>query len=35
MNMETVREIVEWLKTFRDDQVTITFHGGEPLLAGR
>ena len=34
MNMETVREIVEWLKTFRDDQVTITFHGGEPLLAG-
>ena len=34
MTMETVKEIVEWLKVFRDDPVTFTFHGGEPLLAG-
>lgn len=34
MQIDTVREIVEWLRNFRDDQVTITFHGGEPLLAG-
>jgi uncharacterized protein len=34
MNLDTVRQVVEWLKGFRDDQVTITFHGGEPLLAG-
>jgi len=26
--------MVEWLKGFRRDAVTITFHGGEPLLAG-
>ena len=32
MTIDTVREIVEWLKEFRDDPVT--FHGGEPLLAG-
>lgn len=34
MSIETVREIVNWLKDFRDDRVTFTFHGGEPLLAG-
>jgi uncharacterized protein len=34
MSIETIRQVVEWLKEFRDDQVTITFHGGEPLLAG-
>jgi len=34
MSIETVREISEWLKDYRSDQVTITFHGGEPLLAG-
>jgi len=35
MPIETVKEIVEWLKDFRkDDRVTFTFHGGEPLLAG-
>jgi uncharacterized protein len=34
MSIETVREVVDWLKNFRDDPVTITFHGGEPLLAG-
>jgi len=34
MSIETVREVAEWLKDFRDDPVTITFHGGEPLLAG-
>jgi uncharacterized protein len=34
MTIETVKEIVEWLKVFRDDPVTFTFHGGEPLLAG-
>ena len=34
MSIETVNEVVEWLKNFRDDPVTFTFHGGEPLLAG-
>jgi uncharacterized protein len=34
MSIETVKETVEWLKTFRDDAATFTFHGGEPLLAG-
>lgn len=34
MSIETVKEVVEWLKTFRNDSVTFTFHGGEPLLAG-
>lgn len=34
MSQETVREVVEWLKNFRDEPVTFTFHGGEPLLAG-
>ncbi|WP_406670061.1 TIGR04083 family peptide-modifying radical SAM enzyme [Methanolobus sp. ZRKC4] len=34
MSIETIKEVVEWLKNFRDDSVTFTFHGGEPLLAG-
>jgi uncharacterized protein len=34
MSIDTVREIVQWLVDFRDDPVTFTFHGGEPLLAG-
>lgn len=34
MTVDTVREVVEWLRTFRNEQITITFHGGEPLLAG-
>jgi uncharacterized protein len=34
MNIDTVKEIVTWLKDFRADRVTFTFHGGEPLLAG-
>jgi len=34
MSIETVKEVVEWIRTFRNDSVTFTFHGGEPLLAG-
>ncbi len=34
MSIETIHEVVQWLKNFRDDPVTFTFHGGEPLLAG-
>ncbi|NJD51514.1 MAG: TIGR04083 family peptide-modifying radical SAM enzyme [Candidatus Methanoperedens sp.] len=34
MSIETIKEVVEWLKDFRSDQVTFTFHGGEPLMAG-
>jgi uncharacterized protein len=34
MSIETIKEVVEWLKGFRGDSVTFTFHGGEPLLAG-
>lgn len=34
MNIDTIKDVVEWLSDFREDQVTFTFHGGEPLLAG-
>jgi len=34
MPIETINEVVEWLKEFQNDRVTFTFHGGEPLLAG-
>ncbi len=34
MDIEVVGEVVEWLRDFRKDPVTFTFHGGEPLLAG-
>lgn len=34
MSIETIKEVVEWLKDFGNDRVTFTFHGGEPLLAG-
>ncbi|NYT02425.1 MAG: TIGR04083 family peptide-modifying radical SAM enzyme [Methanosarcinales archaeon] len=34
MSIETIKDVVEWLKNFRDEPVTFTFHGGEPLLAG-
>lgn len=34
MNIRTIKEVVSWLSGFRQDPVTLTFHGGEPLLAG-
>lgn len=34
MNVEIIHEMVKWLKNFRKEPVTFTFHGGEPLLAG-
>jgi uncharacterized protein len=34
MNLDTIKAAVSWISGFRDDPVTITFHGGEPLLAG-
>ena len=34
MDVNIIREVVEWLKDFRNEPVTFTFHGGEPLLAG-
>jgi len=34
MSIETVQDIIEWLKPVEEDHVTVTFHGGEPLLAG-
>ncbi|HQI90673.1 MAG TPA: TIGR04083 family peptide-modifying radical SAM enzyme [Methanotrichaceae archaeon] len=34
MDTQTVDQTVEWLREFRKDPVTITFHGGEPLMAG-
>lgn len=34
MTVDIVKEVVEWLKDFREEPVTFTFHGGEPLLAG-
>lgn len=34
MTKETMDDIIEWLKDFKTEPVTFTFHGGEPLLAG-
>ena len=34
MDIEVIEEVVKWLKIFRREPVTFTFHGGEPLLAG-
>jgi len=34
MSIETIKAIVDWLRDFKDEPVTFTFHGGEPLLAG-
>ena len=34
MSIQTIEEMVKWLKDFRSEPVTFTFHGGEPLLAG-
>ena len=34
MSIDTIREVVAWLKDFRTERMTFTFHGGEPLLAG-
>lgn len=34
MTKETIDQTVEWLKDFKKEPVTFTFHGGEPLLAG-
>lgn len=34
MDLEVIREVIAWLNDFKEDRVTITFHGGEPLLAG-
>lgn len=34
MNLDTINAAISWISGFRDDPVTITFHGGEPLLAG-
>jgi uncharacterized protein len=34
MSIETAKATGSWLSGYRKDPVTITFHGGEPLLAG-
>ena len=34
MSIETVQEVVTWLKDLLKNRITFTFHGGEPLLAG-
>lgn len=34
MPIETINDIAEWLSEYQENPVTITFHGGEPLLAG-
>jgi len=34
MSIDIIKKIVSWLKGFRMEPVTFTFHGGEPLLAG-
>lgn len=34
MDLETVRAATAWIASLNDSPVTVTFHGGEPLLAG-
>lgn len=34
MDLETVRAATAWITALNDSPVTVTFHGGEPLLAG-
>ena len=34
MSKETVDNLIDWLKDFKNEATTFTFHGGEPLLAG-
>ncbi len=34
MDLETVRAATAWIASVNDSPVTVTFHGGEPLLAG-
>jgi len=34
MTLDTIDDIVTWLKPLEEQRVTFTFHGGEPLLAG-
>ncbi|MCU0630190.1 MAG: TIGR04083 family peptide-modifying radical SAM enzyme [Methanoregulaceae archaeon] len=34
MSIETVQEVINWLKDLQKNRITFTFHGGEPLLAG-
>ncbi|WP_421909880.1 TIGR04083 family peptide-modifying radical SAM enzyme [Methanolacinia petrolearia] len=34
MSIDTIKDVVAWMKDLKDNQVTFTFHGGEPLLAG-
>jgi uncharacterized protein len=34
MDLATVRAATDWIASLNNDPVTITFHGGEPLLAG-
>lgn len=34
MKIDTIRATISWISGLRNDPVTITFHGGEPLLAG-
>lgn len=34
MSINTLRDVTSWLSLISRDQITITFHGGEPLLAG-
>jgi len=34
MSIGTVGDVVDWLSHLQKERVTVTFHGGEPLLAG-
>jgi uncharacterized protein len=34
MTVDIIKDVIEWLEDFRNEPVTFTFHGGEPLLAG-
>jgi uncharacterized protein len=34
MDLETVRAATDWIASLNDNPVSVTFHGGEPLLAG-
>jgi uncharacterized protein len=34
MSLETVQAVVDWQQSFEGKQLDVTFHGGEPLMAG-
>ena len=34
MDIQVIKDVIKWLRNFKDEPVHFTFHGGEPLIAG-